>query len=156
MAGWHHWFNGREFEFEQIPGDGEGWGSLVCCSSWGCKELDTTERLNNNNSIWYSYRIRIKLIIVEYLFPSISFSCFSNCNITAYHRDVPDFIGNLTCPNLLLFLLFKKILFVSICISDYSKKIKSLRMKNFNVSMTTHRFFIEIFPPGEKKKSAFF
>ena len=23
--------------------------SLVCCSPWGHKELDTTERLNNNN-----------------------------------------------------------------------------------------------------------
>ena len=28
--------------------DGEGQGSLVCCSSWGRKELDMTERLNNN------------------------------------------------------------------------------------------------------------
>ena len=24
----------------------DGWGGLVCCSSWGRKELDTTERLN--------------------------------------------------------------------------------------------------------------
>ena len=35
-------------EFEQTLGDGEGQGGLVCCSLWGCKELDTTERLNNN------------------------------------------------------------------------------------------------------------
>ena len=46
MVGWHHWFNGREFE--QTPGDGEGQGNLVCCSSWGRKELDMTEWLNNN------------------------------------------------------------------------------------------------------------
>ena len=26
--------------------DGEGQGSLACCSSWGCKELDMTEWLN--------------------------------------------------------------------------------------------------------------
>ena len=26
----------------------KGQGSLACCSSWGCKESDTTERLNNN------------------------------------------------------------------------------------------------------------
>ena len=26
----------------------EGQGSLVCCSSWGHRESDTTERLNNN------------------------------------------------------------------------------------------------------------
>ena len=35
-------------EFEQAPGDGEGQGSLECCSPQGCKESDTTERLNNN------------------------------------------------------------------------------------------------------------
>ena len=32
-------------EFDQAPGDGEGQGSLVCCSPWGCKELDTTVRV---------------------------------------------------------------------------------------------------------------
>ena len=41
MVGWHNWLNGQEFE--QILGDGEGeQGSLLCCSSWGCKESDTT------------------------------------------------------------------------------------------------------------------
>ena len=35
--------------FEQTPGDGEGPGSLVCCSPWGCKESDMTEILNNNS-----------------------------------------------------------------------------------------------------------
>ena len=34
--------------FEQAPGDGEGQGSLVCCSPWGHKESDTTEGLNNS------------------------------------------------------------------------------------------------------------
>ena len=36
-------------QFEQTPGDGEGQGSLSCCSPWGHKELDMTEWLNNNN-----------------------------------------------------------------------------------------------------------
>ena len=45
MTGWHHRLDGHGFE--QIPGDSEGQGSLVCCSPWGCKELDTTEQLNN-------------------------------------------------------------------------------------------------------------
>ena len=40
MIGWHHQFNGPEFE--QARGDGEGQGSLASCSSWGRKELDTT------------------------------------------------------------------------------------------------------------------
>ena len=35
-------------EFEQTLGGSEGQGSLACCSLWGCKESDTTERLNNN------------------------------------------------------------------------------------------------------------
>ena len=36
-------------ESEQSPGDGEGQGGLECCSPWGRKESDTTERLNSNN-----------------------------------------------------------------------------------------------------------
>ena len=44
MVGWHHWLNGREFEW--TPGVGDGQGGLVYCDSWGRKESDTTERLN--------------------------------------------------------------------------------------------------------------
>ena len=44
MSGWHHRLDVREFE--QAPGVGDGQGSLVCCSPWGHKELDTTEQLN--------------------------------------------------------------------------------------------------------------
>ena len=43
MVGWHHQLNGHEFE--QALGVGDGQGGLACCSSWGHKELDTTERL---------------------------------------------------------------------------------------------------------------
>ena len=50
MIEWHHQPNGHEFE--QTPGDREGQGSLVCCSPWCCKELDTTEQLNNNNPLF--------------------------------------------------------------------------------------------------------
>ena len=46
MVGWHHQLN--EHEFEQALGDDEGQGSLAGCSLQGRKELDTTERLNNN------------------------------------------------------------------------------------------------------------
>ena len=48
MVGWHHRLNGHEFE--QSPEDSKGQESLLCCSPW-VTELDTTERLNNNNSI---------------------------------------------------------------------------------------------------------
>ena len=44
MVGWHH-----RLEFEQAPGVGEGLENLACCSPWSCKELDTTERLNNRD-----------------------------------------------------------------------------------------------------------
>ena len=49
MVGWHHWLNGHGFE--QAPGDGDGQGSLLCCSPRGCKELETTERLDNNSHV---------------------------------------------------------------------------------------------------------
>ena len=47
-GGWHHRFNGHEFE--QALEDGEGQGSVVCCNPRGHKESDMTARLNNNNT----------------------------------------------------------------------------------------------------------
>ena len=47
MVGWHHRLDGHKFE--QAPGVGDGQAGLVCCSPWGHKESDTTERLNNNS-----------------------------------------------------------------------------------------------------------
>ena len=44
MVGWRQQLDGHEFE--QDPGFGDGEGSLVCCSSWCCKELDMTEQLD--------------------------------------------------------------------------------------------------------------
>ena len=41
MVGWHHQLNGHEFE--QASGDGDGQGSLACCSPWGYKESNMTE-----------------------------------------------------------------------------------------------------------------
>ena len=73
MIGWYHWLNGHELE--SALGDGEGQGNLVCCSPWGCKESDMTERLNNNKVehiyeyphpvlvlIYYRFMIIIKLV----------------------------------------------------------------------------------------------
>ena len=48
MVGWHHWLNGHEFQ--QTLEVGEGQGGLACCSPWGRKESDTTERLNSNKN----------------------------------------------------------------------------------------------------------
>ena len=49
MVGWHHQLNGHEFE--QTPEVGDGQRGLACCSPWGRKELDTTERLNWTDTI---------------------------------------------------------------------------------------------------------
>ena len=43
MVGCHHRLDGPKFE--QALGIGDGQGSLECCSPWGHKELDMTERL---------------------------------------------------------------------------------------------------------------
>ena len=45
MVGWHHQFNGHEFE--QALGDGEGQGSLACCSPWD-RRVGRDWGLNNN------------------------------------------------------------------------------------------------------------
>ena len=44
VPGWHHWLDGRESEWTQGVGDGQG--GLACCDSWDPKELGRTERLN--------------------------------------------------------------------------------------------------------------
>ena len=44
MVGWHHQFDGHEFE--QALGVGDGQGGLACSRPWGRKELDMMERLN--------------------------------------------------------------------------------------------------------------
>ena len=49
MVGWHHRLGGHEFE--QTHRDGEGQGSLVCCSPWGHNELDMSQQLNSNSAI---------------------------------------------------------------------------------------------------------
>ena len=52
MVEWHHRLSGRGFGWTLGVGDGQG--GLVCCGSWGCKELDMTELLN-----WTELKIKI-------------------------------------------------------------------------------------------------
>ena len=60
MVGWHHRLNGHEFE--QTLVDDEGQGSLACCSPWGHKELETTERLNCINYSFLMLVLCLKLL----------------------------------------------------------------------------------------------
>ena len=52
MVGWHHQLDGHAFE--QAPGVGDRQGSLACCSPWGHKELDMTERPNWNERLFFT------------------------------------------------------------------------------------------------------
>ena len=49
MVGWHHLFDGHEFE--QSPRVSDGQESLVCCSPWGGKKSDMTDQLNSTELI---------------------------------------------------------------------------------------------------------
>ena len=66
MVGWHHQLNGHEFE--QGPGVGDGQGGLACCSPSGCKESDTTERLNWTFTIWCNPTLITHLTILPISF----------------------------------------------------------------------------------------
>ena len=68
MVGWHH-LSGHGFE--QVLGDGEGQGSLACCSPWGHKESDMTELLNTPKK--------------SYLFISFDAVCFLSSTHLFHH-----------------------------------------------------------------------
>ena len=75
MTGWHHQLSGHEFE--QILGDSEGQGRLVCCSPWGGKESDTTEWLNNNlytfkKPSFFSYGLFLQILVLFGVTESVS------------------------------------------------------------------------------------
>ena len=81
MVGWHHWLDGREFEW--TPGVGDGQGGLACCDSWGRKESDRTERLN-----WTEPSSPGNHKFVFYIWNAPS--CFTNSYI--YLEEVPTLI----------------------------------------------------------------
>ena len=80
IVGWHHWLNGHEFE--QVPGDGEEQGSLACCSPWGHKELDMTERLNKNK------RVNKKFLISKVY--NVSFYLWSFLKLISNESGMPS------------------------------------------------------------------
>ena len=67
MVEWHHQLSGHEFE--QALKDDERQGSLMCCSPWGHKELNTTERLNNNKQLQQTSCDFKKYLLVTVLYP---------------------------------------------------------------------------------------
>ena len=80
MVGWQHQLNGHEFE--QTPGDGEGQGSLACCSPRSHKESDTTE--------WLNKKISLKCELHYNLWPHLLFPFewhLSSCQMLATHTS---------------------------------------------------------------------
>ena len=89
MVGWHHQLNGHELE--QAPGDGEGQGSLACCSPWGHKELDTTEQLNANSNcasrdepnLWYIF-LKSYFGLLIFFLPVTVLDIWIVCDLLSY------------------------------------------------------------------------
>ena len=63
MVGWHHQLDGHESE--QAPGVGGRLGSLACCSPWGHKESDATERLNQTELIHIFFQVVFPCWLLE-------------------------------------------------------------------------------------------
>ena len=85
MVWWHHRLNGHEFGWTQGVGDGQG--VLACCNSWGCKESDTTERLNWTECI----HVNVTLLI----WPTLSFPLFVHKSVLCVCVSVlPLYIGS--------------------------------------------------------------
>ena len=61
-----------EYEFEQALRVGDGQGSLSCCSPWGGKELDMTERLNGTESlkIFYAFNVCSRALSISFVVSS--------------------------------------------------------------------------------------
>ena len=85
MAGWHQWLDGHESEW--TPGVGDEQGGLACCSSWGRKELDTTERLNWTELIpqYCRCELMVFILLTFYLIHLYCFAFFPEYNNNIYH-----------------------------------------------------------------------
>ena len=97
MVGWYYQLNRHEFEWALGVDDGQG--SLVCCSPWGCKEADITERLSNNNhlSIYLSVYLSINSV---YLFISLSiYQLYHLCTQRESQKESPDSTSILSFKN---------------------------------------------------------
>ena len=83
MAGWHHRLNGHGFVW--TPGVGDGQGGLACCSSWGRKELDTTEQLNCTERLSFNPRfLQTTCVISGKPFSSVPFLILNSTDTVTF------------------------------------------------------------------------
>ena len=79
-----------------LSGKSRGQRSLVGCSPWGREELDTTERLNNNNTI-YSIKTRFSLELINYVLQFLSLVKLILESHRVHNRTVMNFVVNRNC-----------------------------------------------------------
>ena len=129
MVGWHHRLNGHEFE--QTQGDSEGQRSLVCCRSWGHKEQDTTQQLNNN---------LLSLLLYHHSSPVTQAYNLSEFPLFLYHPHIPSLVK--ACKFLPHFVYYiPPNLFRSHCLSPSSGLISAqLDCQQSSQSVWTHKF----------------
>ena len=72
MVGWYHQLNGHGFGW--TPGVADGQGGLACCSSWGRKESDMTERLNWTDLLTNAILVRILCVRLSVFLVLLPFS----------------------------------------------------------------------------------
>ena len=99
-VGWHHRLN--DMSFSKLLGVGDGQGSLVCCSPWGLKESDITERQNNKkhlrsqriykNNLWENKKISltntIKTIIIIIIIFFLPFPPYKESSHSLYYCNI--------------------------------------------------------------------
>ena len=95
MVGWHHRFNGHEFE--QTLGDSVGQGSLVCCSSWGCKMSDMTELHTHTHLIQYLVLVLLQYLVQFQFTCSVVYSFIKNIEILPFPAIWMDLENIMLC-----------------------------------------------------------
>ena len=112
LVGWHYQLNGHEFE--QTLGDGEGQGSLVCCSPWGCRELDTTQQMNTTTTTISKNPFSTFLQNVELS------SCIMSCALRSLPLEASQNSNSPPSLSPLIFLLFLSPTVIFIKIKAYT------------------------------------
>ena len=149
MVVWHHRLNGHEFE--QTLEDSGRQRSLACCSPWGCKQLDVTQQLNNNNNNlkfpWHLIQC-VQKQIQGLLPPELPIFHFS---VLVNGATVHSFCKSET-QKLPLTLQFPSLIISSICQFIYYTSL-SIIHKSYPPFLSSPKFNLPLSLPGPLQKS---